>query len=271
MAVALDPVPSDDTNAPTTTTAYTVAMPRSPVSTEQRLSPPPRVLLVEDDLDLATGLGEYLSRYGVVVDFAASAREAEHVLAATAFDLLVLDVQLPGEDGISLCRRLIREQGLCTPVLFLTARGGLDVKLAGFAAGALDYVVKPFEPAELLARVGAITQRSRAPQPVGLQVGDWRLDVAAHTLWRSDLHHGLAERGVRLLQALMRAHPGWVRHEALCEALWQGEPPDSVPLRAQIHLLRRGLVDRFGCAPIATLRGVGYRFAVDGDEGDGDD
>ena len=74
---------------------------------------------------------------------------------------------------------------------------------------------------------------------------------------------------MRLLQALMRAHPGWVRHEALCEALWQGEPPDSVPLRAQIHLLRRGLVDCFGCAPIATLRGVGYRFVVGGDEGDG--
>ena len=242
-------------------------MPRSTFSAEQSPSPPPRVLLVEDDLDLAAGLGEYLVHHGIVVDFAASAPEAEHVLASMAFDLLVLDVQLPGEDGVSLCRRLIREQGLGTPVLFLTARGGLEAKLAGFAAGGLDYVVKPFEPAELLARVRAITQRSRALRPVGLQVGDWRLDVAAHTLWRGERHHGLAEAGVRLLQALMRAHPGWVRHEALCEALWQGEPPESVPLRAQMHLLRRGLAETFGTAPIATLRGVGYRFAPEGEHG----
>jgi DNA-binding response OmpR family regulator len=244
-------------------------VPRPPARAEQSLSPP-RLLLVEDDLDLAAGLGDYLSANGVMVDFAHSAREAEHVLAGAAFDLLVLDVQLPGEDGVSLCRRLIREQGLRTPVLFLTARGGLDAKLAGFAAGALDYVVKPFEPAELLARVRAITQRSRDLQPVGLEVGDWRLDAAAHTLWRGATPLGLAESGVRLLQALMRAHPGWVRHEALHEALWQGDPPGSVPLRAHMHLLRRSLAAAFGHAPIATLRGVGYRFAADGGDGDGD-
>ena len=230
------------------------------------LGPSPlRLLLVEDDLDVAAGIGDYLALHGVEVDFARDAAEASHVLSSMRFDVLILDVQLPGEDGLSLCHRLKDEQGLQTPVLFLTAQDSLDAKLRGFAAGALDYVVKPFAPAELWARVKALAARVAAPSATGLVVGPYRLQAERHVLWRGDQHLGLSELTTRLLQALMQAYPGSVGRDALCEALWQGVAPDSDPLRSHVHQLRRSLREQFGSPLIATLRGVGYRFSLDDD------
>lgn len=233
--------------------------------TKVRVVSPLRVLLVEDDLDVAAGIGDYLALHEVEVDFAGDAAEALHVLGSTRFDVLILDVQLPGEDGLSLCRRLKEDMGLQTPVLFLTAQDSLDAKLRGFAAGALDYVVKPFEPAELWARVQALAARVAVPSATGLVVGPYRLEAERHVLWRGELHLGLSELTTRLLQALMQAYPGTVSRDALCEALWQGVAPDSDPLRTHVHQLRRSLLARFGTPLIATLRGVGYRFSIDDD------
>jgi DNA-binding response OmpR family regulator len=224
-----------------------------------------RVLLVEDDLDVAAGIGEFMALHGIEVDFAGSAAEALHVVASARFDVLVLDLQLPGEDGISLCRRLRQQRGIDTPVLFLTAQGALDSKLRAFDAGALDYMVKPFEPAELLARVRAIVGHATLRAQAGIVVGEYRLDTGGHTLYRGEACIALTATGTALLACLMREHPSHVSRERLCMALWDGEPPDSDPLRTHVHQLRRSLESRFGAPLITTLRGVGYRFSPDVD------
>lgn len=221
-----------------------------------------RVLLVEDDLDVAAGLGDYLTLHRIDVDYAADARQAMHV-ARAPFDVLVLDLQLPGEDGIALCRRLKDELGVAAPVLFLTAQGTLDAKLRAFAAGALDYVVKPFEPAELLARVHALASRTASARAAGSTYGAYRLDAARHLLSRGDTHLPLTALATRLLQQLMDAAPGAVSRTALCDVLWDGAPPDSDPLRAHVHQLRRQLQAAFDRPLIVTVRGVGYRFDAD--------
>ena len=231
-------------------------------------SAPLRVLVVEDDLDVAAGLGDYLTMHGVDVDFAASVAQAMHVLGAASFDVLVLDAHLPDGDGFELCRRLRQQLQVNTPVLFLTAHGALDAKLRAFEAGALDYVVKPFEPAELLARVRAIAAHVVAASSTPLlTIGEWQLDLEHHLLLRGAQHLALSALAARLIEQLMRAHPGFVSRASLYEVLWQGEPPDSDPLRSHVHQLRRNLQAAFGTPLIATLRGVGYRF---GDGGDGD-
>lgn len=223
---------------------------------------PIRVLLVEDDLDIAAGLGDYLAAHDLVVDFACNATQARARLLDGHFDVLVLDVNLPGEDGVSLCRALKQDLDFRLPVIFLTAYGGLDDKLRGFAAGALDYVVKPFAPAELLARLNAVALQAIGTGGLRLRVGDYVLDPQRGLLERGRVHLPLHATGMAILRRLMRAHPGSVGKQALSEGLWGDEPPDSDPLRAHIYHLRQALQARFGEAPIVTVRGVGYRFGA---------
>lgn len=221
-----------------------------------------RVLLVEDDLDVAAGIGDYLEAHGLRVDFAGSAGEARARVAEAGFDLFVLDVNLPGQDGIALCRELRNERGLATPAIFLTARGELEDKLRGFDAGAADYMVKPFAPAELLARIRAIHALAGAETQVGprLVVDGYALDVQAGVLSHDGRPLQLHATGLAILRRLMQAHPRPVSRQSLSEGLWGDEPPGSDPLRTHVYLLRQALLDRFGEAPIHTERGIGYRF-----------
>lgn len=223
---------------------------------------PLRILLVEDDLDIAAGIGDYLAAHGIGVDFAYDAAEARTRLRANRFDLLVLDVNLPGEDGMALCRELKQVWRIRQPVIFLTARGSLDDKLTGFAAGAADYVVKPFEPAELLARIRALAVHAAAGG-AQLRVGDYVLDVERALLSRGNVQLPLHAAWLTILRGLMQAYPGSASRRALGEDLWDGAVPDSDPLRAHVHQLRAAMRACFGEAPIATLRGVGYRFGAD--------
>lgn len=225
-----------------------------------------KLLLVEDDIDVAAGIGDYLAAHGVEVDFACDAAQAHARLRDDTFDVVVLDVGLPDQDGLSLCHSLKREGGLRSPVLFLTARDALDDKLQGFAAGATDYMVKPFAPAELLARVRAIA--AHVPAAGGgalLRVGAYALDLQGRTLARADRHLTLHAAGFVLLRRLMQASPGSVSRSALCELLWEGDVPESDPLRMHIYQLRRSLTECFGVELIETVRGIGYRFAVQDD------
>ncbi|KFL36527.1 response regulator transcription factor [Arenimonas donghaensis] len=219
-----------------------------------------KVLLVEDDLDVAAGIGDYLEANGLEVDFAANASEARAQVARSPFDLLVLDVNLPGQDGVSLCRELKRDHGLATPAIFLTARGGLQDKLDGFAAGAVDYMVKPFAPAELLVRIRAICAHVSGPSGVMLDVDGFRLDVHGGLLSRGDRQLQLHSTGLAILQRLMQAHPRTVGKQVLCQGLWGDQTPESDPLRAHIYQLRQAMLDCFGEAPLTTVRGIGYRF-----------
>jgi DNA-binding response OmpR family regulator len=221
---------------------------------------PTRVLLVEDDLDVAAGIGDYLAARGLAVDFAASAREARTRVIDARYDVLVLDVNLPGQDGIALCQELKRDMGLATPAIFLTARGDLQDKLRGFAAGAIDYMVKPFEPAELLARIRAIDSRADAGAGPLLRVGAYSLDVQAGLLSRGDRRLQLHAAGLAILRPLMQAAPRAVAKRALVDSLWGDQPPGSEPLRAHVYQLRQSMLERLGEAPIETVRGIGYRF-----------
>ncbi|WP_187265937.1 response regulator transcription factor [Alkalisalibacterium limincola] len=221
------------------------------------------VLLVEDDLDVAAGFGDYLQSHGLSVDFAYSATQARARLREEAFDVLVLDVNLPGEDGISLCRDLKARQQIIQPVLFLTARGALDDKLKGFDAGAVDWLVKPVAPAELLARIRAIaTHVAAGPRSTALCVGDYRLDESAGLLTHGGKRLQLHVSGVAILAQLMQAHPACVSRQQLIDRLWGDLPPHSDPLRAHVWQLRQALLSAFGTRPIATERGIGYRFEV---------
>lgn len=221
-----------------------------------------RILLVEDDLDVAAGIGDYLEAHGLAVDFAYDAAQARSRLLESAFDLFVFDVNLPGEDGLTLCHELKREQGLRQPVIFLTARGDLVDKLRGFEAGAVDYMVKPFAPAELLARIRAIATHAVGAGGALLQVGEYRLDPQRGLLLRGDRSLPLHATGLAILRRLMQAHPGTVSRQSLCEGLWGDEAPDSDPLRTHVYQLRRVMQEHFDEAPITTVRGLGYRFGT---------
>lgn len=227
------------------------------------MSAAPRVLLVEDDLDIAASLGDFLEAAGWHVDFAYGAAQARARWEGSACDVLVLDVNLPGADGFSLCREFKSLHGTRTPVLFLTARGNLQDKLRGFAAGAVDYIVKPFAPEELLARIDALTRHladATEGKRVCLRVGQYRLDLSGRTLARDEQTLPLSNTAFAIIKTLMAAYPGTVASEELCRAVWGDERPESEPLRAHIHQLRRQLDQSFAAALIGTVRGVGYRF-----------
>lgn len=223
---------------------------------------PIRMLLVEDDLDVAAGIGAYMERHHVRVEFACTAASARSLLREGTFDLVVLDVQLPDQDGLSLCREL-KAAGLASPILFLTARSALKDKLQGFQAGAVDYLVKPFAPAELLARTRALVAHIPATGGVRLRAGAYALDFNSRLLVRGDCRLPLHQSGFCIVRRLMEANPGSVSRDELCDLLWSGATPESDPLRMHIHDLRRALQRCFGFPLIQTVRGVGYRFEGD--------
>jgi DNA-binding response OmpR family regulator len=217
------------------------------------------VLLVEDDLDIAAGLVDYFEARGIEVEHAFNAREAQARLLERRFDLWLFDVQLPGEDGLSLCRRLKAAGGDSAPVLFLTARGALADRLAGFEAGAVDYVVKPFEPAELVARVRALARHLPARAGGWIEAEGWRLDPQRGLLQHCGQQLQLGASATRLLKCLMQASPGCVSRAELGEAVW-GTPGEDDDLRTHLYALRRSLREGFDQAPIHSERGLGVRF-----------
>lgn len=226
-----------------------------------RLAPPVRVLLVEDDIDVATGLAAYLEPRGIVLDFAHTVQGSIALAADQHYDVLVLDIQLPDGDGVSLCR-VLKNNGLTAAVIFLTTRTSLEDKLRGFDAGAVDYVVKPFAPAELLARIRAMAAHVANPGALTLRAGDYVLDHRAGTLARDRTLLHLQATAIIIMRRLMERHPGCVGTDELVAAIWGDRPPPSSPLRIHIHELRQALRARFGAPLITTVRGVGYRFEV---------
>jgi DNA-binding response OmpR family regulator len=221
-----------------------------------------RILVVEDNPDLAANMIDYLGDRGHAVDAAADGRTGLHLASTRDFDVILLDLILPGMDGISLCRRLREEAGKTTPVLMLTARDSLEDKIAGLEAGADDYLVKPFALREVAARVQALSRRAGALRPQGqLAVADVRFDTATYRVSRGNVVIDLAPIPLRLLETLMRASPRVVPREELERAAWGDAPPDSDALRAHLHILRNALDKPFDQPLIHTLRGLGWQMA----------
>lgn len=219
-----------------------------------------RVLLVEDDIDIAAGLGDYLERSGLRVDFAYNSAQAKARLQHNTFDVMVLDINLPDKNGLALCQEMHRTADTTTPVIFLTARGSVADKLAGFAAGAVDYMVKPFAPEELLARIRVIVNQNKSTEVFSLTVGEYQLDPISGLLQRAGDAVQLHSTALTIVRELMQSSPRCVSKTQLSEALWGDDIPESDPLRAHIYELRKQLKATFDAEPIHTIKGVGYRF-----------
>ena len=220
------------------------------------------VLLIEDNPDLAGNIVDYLESRGHRVDLARDGLSGLHFAASKAFDAIVLDLGLPGIDGVELCRRL-REEGLATPILMLTARGELDDKVLGLEAGADDYLVKPLSLRELEARLRAQVRRAAGGlEQQRLQVGDLLLDERTRQVSRQGRRIALAPLDYQLLRLLMRASPAVLPRERLGSLLWGDDPPDSDALRAHIHRLRLAIDRPFDVPLLHTVPHVGYRLAV---------
>jgi len=215
-----------------------------------------RVLVVEDEAKLASLLRQGLSSRGMGVDVARTGEEAMVRATATDYDVILLDVMLPGPDGIEVCRRL-REREVWSPTLMLTALDDVADRIRGLDSGADDYLAKPFSFDELLARMRALARRGRAPRPTLLEVRDLRLDPAAQRVWRGERELSLTAREFALLEVFMR-HPGRVlsRFELL-EHVWDASYENrSNVIDVYVGYLR----DKLDRTDIETVRGAGYRL-----------
>lgn len=222
-----------------------------------------KLLVVEDNPDIVANLYEFLEPKGFVLDHARSGPEGLLRAREGAFDLIVLDVMLPGMEGTALCRQLRQQLRQPTPVLMLTARDTLDDKLLGFASGADDYLVKPFLMAELEARIHALLRRSRRDVgPAVLVAGDLSFDTASYDVERGGRRVVLTPTGYKLLACLLRAAPRVVTRGELERAIWGEDPPDSDALRTHLHALRQAIDKPFDSPIIKTIPGVGYRLAA---------
>lgn len=221
-----------------------------------------RILLIEDNAALRANVTEQLEHAGHEVDVAVDGRSGLLLALAGNHDVLVLDLGLPRLDGLELCRRLRAQRGSGPLVLMLTARDTLDDKLEGFAAGADDYLVKPFEAAELLVRLQALARRSTRPESETLVVDDLRYDLGSLHVERAGRLLTLNRVGLRILRELMGASPRVVTREQLERALWDGFSPESSVLRTHIYALRKAIDGAEGPPLLHTLPGIGYRLAA---------
>ena len=222
-----------------------------------------RILVVEDELKMAGLLRRGLVEEGHAPDIARTGDDALWMARAIEYDAIVLDLMLPGLDGIDVCRRL-RERGIWTPVLMLTARDGVEDRVAGLDAGADDYLPKPFSFAELLARLRALVRRGPAERPAVLEVGDLRLDPATRQVWRGDAEIGLSAKEFALLETFMR-RPGLVlsRDQLLDHAWDYAYEQRSNVVDVYIRYLRDKIDRPFGRTSVETVRGMGYRLRRD--------
>lgn len=217
------------------------------------------VLLVEDHRQLAQTVVEYLEQEGALVDYASDTSLARSLVREHHYDILILDVMLPGEDGYTFCQYLRKELALDTPVIFMTARDQLDDKLEGFARGGDDYIVKPFALPELVARVRALVRRERREVAANvLQVSDLELDPARQEVRRAGQLLKLSPTAFRILRILMRESPKVVSREQLEQELWGDLVPDSDALRSHLYNLRKAVDKPFDQALLETLPGVGF-------------
>jgi two-component system OmpR family response regulator len=223
-----------------------------------------RVLIVEDKVKMASLLRRALRGDGMAADVAVRGEDALWMAGSTSYDVVVLDVMLPGIDGFATCRAL-RDEGVRTPVLMLTARDGLRDRVAGLDGGADDYLTKPFELDELLARLRALARRGPVQVSTTLEVGELRLDPASRRVWRGDTEIEVSTKGFALLEMFMRQPGAVLSRFDLLEGAWDnGYEHRSNVIDVHVRQLRERIDKPFGVSSIDTVRGVGYRLRADG-------
>ena len=224
------------------------------------LSLPMRLLIVEDEVKLASLIRKGLREEGLLADVAIKGEDALWMAGANTYDAIVLDVMLPGIDGFETCSRL-RADGVRTPILMLTALDAVEDRIAGLDTGADDYLAKPFDFGELLARLRALARRGPTERSPVLRVGDLELDPASHIVRRGESEIPLRGKELQLLEVFMR-HPGEVlsRYQLLEGAWDMGYEHKSNVIDVYVRYLREKLDRPFGVETIETVRGAGYRL-----------
>jgi DNA-binding response OmpR family regulator len=225
------------------------------------------VLIVEDERRIAAYVKRGLEEEGYAVDVAHDGREALDWAGGVPFDVIVLDLLLPGLDGLTVCRQL-RARGVKTPILMLTARDGVDDRVAGLDAGADDYLVKPFALKELLARLRALTRRADdQPRTSVLKIADLSLDTLTHRVMRGGVRVGLTAKEMAVLECLLREPERVLTRTQIAEHVWNYDVFNhSNVVDVYIRNLRRKLDDGAALKLIHTVRGAGYRLSAEQDD-----
>ena len=224
---------------------------------------PHKILLVEDHRDIAEIVIEFFSQQGFDPTHVASGIGALELLENDAnFDAIILDLMLPGMNGLEVCRQVRATKRSNIPIIMLTARDTLQDKLSGFEHGADDYLVKPFDVEELVARVKALITRSRR-EPAGniLEIGELRLDVSAMQVTRHGQAISLTPIGIRILHLLVRNSPHVIRRRDIEREIWGELPPDSDALRSHMYNLRKAIDKPFDFPLIHTVHNIGFRLS----------
>lgn len=219
-----------------------------------------RILVIEDEPKVAEALQEGLSEEHYDVEVASRGEEGFFRLAAETFDLVVLDLMLPGRDGLEILEA-VRRRGIQTPIVVLTARDTVEDRVAGLDGGADDYLVKPFAFPELLARIRAILRRGRTDQVLRLRAADLEMDLIAHSVSRGGVNVELTQREFQLLEYLLRHRGRVVAREMLARCVWNADARDAVLdnlIDVHIGRLRRKLDHDHPVKLIHTVRGVGF-------------
>ena len=223
-----------------------------------------RVLVVEDEVKLASLIRKALKEDGLLADVAIRGEDALWMATSSPYDVVVLDVNLPGIDGFETCRRL-RAQGVRTPILMLTARDAVEDRITGLDTGADDYMLKPFDFGELFARIRALSRRGPVERGTVIEVGDLTLDTGSHVVSRGNVDIPLSVKELQLLEVFMR-RPGQVlsRYDLL-EGAWDMEYENrSNVVDVYVRYLREKIDRPFGRHAIETVRRAGYRLREDG-------
>jgi DNA-binding response OmpR family regulator len=218
------------------------------------------LLLVEDNIDLASGIVDYLLLNDMQCDHASNGLSGLNLINKNNYQVILLDLNLPLMDGLALCKN-IREQGIDTPIIMLTARDALVDKIKGFDAGADDYLVKPFEMEELVVRLRALSRR-RSGQMKSLKVGETKLNFYDKTVYCDNQLLQLSPTAFKILDLLMRNSPNTVSRNILLHHVWGDSAPDSNCLKVHIHYLRKRLDTVSQKQLLQTIKGHGFAFKV---------
>jgi len=223
-----------------------------------------RILIVEDNPDILANLYGFLEPKGYTLDSARNGYGGLALASENTYDVIILDVMLPGLNGLELCQKLRSELLSTTPVLMLTARDALHDKVAGFDSGADDYLVKPFSLVELDVRLKALARRGGGQHAISreLRFGPLVFDPDQQEAARDGVKVALTKTGYVLLRCLMAAAPRIVPREALEQAVWGEDRPESDALRTHIHALRQAIDKPFAFPMVHTIAGVGYKLAL---------
>ena len=216
-----------------------------------------RILIVEDNLDIQANIADYLED-AFTLDFAYSGDQGLELALAQEYDVIVLDLMLPGRSGLDVCAEYRKAAGVQAPIIMVTARDTIDDKEAGFAVGADDYLVKPFSLRELKMRIEALARRPKVRAKQELSYAGLGFDVGSAVARAGDMSTQLLDKECKILALLIEAAPEIVSTDSISYALWGDEPPESGALRTHVYNLRKSLGELGRADMLRTVRGKGY-------------